>query len=37
MDFDTFFRDQLNGLRHEGRYRIFAELERHAGAPVHLP
>ena len=32
MDFDTFFRDQLNGLRHEGRYRVFAELERQAGS-----
>ena len=24
MDFNTFFRDQLDSLRHEGRYRIFA-------------
>ena len=32
MDFNTFFRDQLNSLRHEGRYRIFAELERQAGS-----
>jgi 5-aminolevulinate synthase len=31
MDFNTFFRDQLNSLRNEGRYRIFAELERQAG------
>jgi 5-aminolevulinate synthase len=31
MDFNTFFRDQLDSLRNEGRYRIFAELERQAG------
>ena len=32
MDFNTFFRDQLDSLRNEGRYRIFAELERQAGS-----
>jgi len=31
MDFDAFFRNQLDGLHEEGRYRVFAELERHAG------
>ena len=31
MDFDHFFRDKLNGLRREGRYRTFADIERHAG------
>jgi 5-aminolevulinate synthase len=31
MDFDAFFRKQLDGLHEEGRYRVFAELERHAG------
>ena len=32
MDYDDFFSQSLGGLRAEGRYRIFAELERHAGA-----
>jgi len=31
MNFEGFFRDELNGLRQEGRYRVFAELEREAG------
>ncbi len=32
MKFDAFFRGQLDSLRQEGRYRVFAELERQAGA-----
>lgn len=32
MDFENFFREKLDGLREEGRYRIFADLERRAGA-----
>ncbi|MFD1342168.1 5-aminolevulinate synthase [Litorisediminicola beolgyonensis] len=32
MDFDALFTDQLDALREEGNYRIFAELERRAGA-----
>ena len=32
MDLDAFFRRELDTLKREGRYRIFAELERHAGA-----
>ena len=32
MEFDAFFRSRLDALRAEGRYRVFAELERHAGA-----
>src|SRR5215472_1680048 len=32
MDFDEFFRNRLDALKAEGRYRVFAELERRAGA-----
>src|SRR5579863_3274903 len=32
MEFDRFFQNRLDALRAEGRYRVFAELERHAGA-----
>lgn len=32
MDFEQFFVDKIAGLRQEGRYRVFADLERHAGA-----
>jgi 5-aminolevulinate synthase len=32
MDFDTLFRSQLDALKSEGNYRIFAELERKCGA-----
>ncbi|MBB4303317.1 5-aminolevulinate synthase [Rhodobium orientis] len=32
MDFDAFFEQELERLRNDGNYRIFADLERHAGA-----
>ena len=32
MTFDALFTEQLDTLREEGNYRVFAELERHCGA-----
>ncbi|WP_338548725.1 5-aminolevulinate synthase [Roseovarius phycicola] len=32
MDFDAMFNAQLNALKEEGNYRIFAELERQCGS-----
>ena len=32
MNYETFFRGQLDNLHREGNYRIFADLERRAGA-----
>jgi len=32
MNYEKYFRAQLDGLHAEGRYRVFADLERQAGA-----
>ncbi|MFN8829016.1 MAG: 5-aminolevulinate synthase, partial [Labrys sp. (in: a-proteobacteria)] len=32
MNYDDFFTAALDGLKQEGRYRVFADLERRAGA-----
>jgi 5-aminolevulinate synthase len=41
MDFEAFFKSELDGLHGEGRYRVFADLERHRGnfprATRHTP
>jgi 5-aminolevulinate synthase len=31
MNYESFFVKQLDGLRREGNYRVFADLQRHAG------
>ena len=35
MDYDAFFGDAIGKVRADGRYRVFAELERHAGDFPH--
>ena len=32
MDYDDFFSEQVEALKAEGRYRIFADLERKVGS-----
>ncbi len=31
MDYENFFKTQIDGLKREGRYRVFADLERRVG------
>ena len=35
MEYSVFFKNRLKELRSEGRYRVFADLKRHAGAYPH--
>ncbi|WP_156842546.1 5-aminolevulinate synthase [Novosphingobium aquimarinum] len=35
MDFDGFFKGQLESVREEGRYRVFTEIKRHRGQFPH--
>jgi 5-aminolevulinate synthase len=32
MNYQKFFKERLGAIQQEGRYRVFAELQRHAGA-----
>ena len=35
MDFERFFRGELDTVREEGRYRVFTDIERQRGAFPH--
>lgn len=35
MDFQAYFKGELDAVREEGRYRVFTEIERHRGSFPH--
>ncbi len=35
MDYEQFFADELDGVREEGRYRVFTDIKRHRGKFPH--
>jgi len=35
VNYNEFFSDKINDLKDEGRYRVFADLERHSGSFPH--
>ncbi len=35
MDFDAFFKEQLDEIREDGRYRVFTDIKRHRGSFPH--
>lgn len=35
MDFEAYFKGELDAVREEGRYRVFTEIERHCGSYPH--
>ena len=35
MDFDKFFKQQLDEIREDGRYRVFTDIKRHRGSFPH--
>jgi len=36
MDFDAFFKEQLDEIREDGRYRVFTDIKRHRGSTMKL-
>ncbi|MFZ9394725.1 MAG: 5-aminolevulinate synthase [Erythrobacter sp.] len=35
MDFDAFFKERLDEIREDGRYRVFTDIKRHRGSFPH--